>query len=73
MIIDITGSKSEVVNVPYEQAFGPGFEDTTRRLPDMARAREFLEWEPQVKLRDGLPRTLAWCREHYGLMRRRGH
>jgi UDP-glucose 4-epimerase len=72
-IIEITGSTSEVSFQPYEQAFGPGFEDTSRRLPDMARARQFLEWEPRVKLSDGLPRTLAWCREHYGLTRRRNH
>ena len=51
--------------------FGKGFEDTTRRLPDMTRARQQLEWEPAVKLADGLPKTLAWCREHYGLPRRR--
>ena len=70
-IISVTGSASEVNFVPYEKIFGRGFEDTTRRLPDMSRAREFLEWEPQVKLADGLPKTLAWCREHYGMTRRR--
>lgn len=72
-IIDVTGSKSEIDFVPYEKVFGKGFEDTSRRLPDMTRAREKLEWEPQVKLADGLPKTLAWCREHYGIKPRRQH
>lgn len=70
-IIEITGSQSEIECISYEKAFGKGFEDTTRRLPDMTRARTMLEWEPSVKLADGLPKTLAWCREHYGLPRRR--
>ena len=70
-IIEVTGSRSEIEFVPYERVFGKGFEDTTRRLPDMARARQHLEWEPSVKLADGLPKTLSWCREHYGLPRRR--
>lgn len=70
-IIQITGSSSEINFVPYEKVFGKGFEDTSRRLPDMTRARTKLEWEPAVRLADGLPKTLAWCKEHYGLARRR--
>lgn len=70
-IIEVTGSSSAPSFVPYEKVFGKGFEDTSRRLPDMSRACQYLEWEPAVKLADGLPQTLAWCREHYGITRRR--
>jgi len=63
-IIAMTGSSSTVQHVSYEQRFGKGFEDTKRRVPDTRRAREVLEFDAQVALRDGLKRTLSWWREH---------
>jgi nucleoside-diphosphate-sugar epimerase len=33
------------------------------RQPDISLAREVLQWEPQVRLEDGLPQTIAWFRE----------
>jgi len=63
-IIAMTGSSSTVRHVSYEQRFGKGFEDTKPRVPDTRRAREVLEFDAQVALRDGLKRTLSWWREH---------
>ena len=63
-IIAMTGSSSTVQHVSYEQRFGKKFEDTKRRVPDTRRAREVLEFDAQVALRDGLKRTLSWWREH---------
>jgi len=63
-IIAMTGSSSTVQHVSYEQRFGKRFEDTKRRVPDTRRAREVLEFDAQVALRDGLKRTLSWWREH---------
>ena len=63
-IIAMTGSSSTVQHISYEQRFGKGFEDTKRRVPDTRRAREVLEFDAQVALRDGLKRTLSWWREH---------
>jgi UDP-glucose 4-epimerase len=36
--------------VPYEDAYGPGFEDMRRRLPDISKVREFVGWEPRLSL-----------------------
>ncbi len=35
----LTGSASEIVTIPYEQAYGEGFEDMPRRVPDIAQGR----------------------------------
>lgn len=59
-IRDRLGSSSPVELVGYEAYYGPGFEDTRRRVPDISRAREVLGWEPQVTFEDGLDRTLDW-------------
>ncbi|MGH9281398.1 MAG: GDP-mannose 4,6-dehydratase [Acidimicrobiales bacterium] len=60
MIRTAVGSRSEVLETPYESYYGPGFEDTRRRVPDITRAREILDWEPKVELEEGLARTIEW-------------
>lgn len=61
----LTGSRSEIVFVPYRDYYGEGFEDTRRRVPSIDRAKTVLGFVPKVKLEEGLMRTIAWCREHY--------
>lgn len=41
-------------------------DDPHQRRPDITRARDTLGWEPTVALENGLPRTVAWFREHHG-------
>jgi UDP-glucose 4-epimerase len=48
----LTGSNSKIVLVPYEQAYGPGFDDMKRRVPDISRAGELLGWRPTRTLDD---------------------
>ncbi|MAU13792.1 MAG: nucleoside-diphosphate sugar epimerase [Anaerolineaceae bacterium] len=45
-----TGSPSEVVFVPYGQAYAPGFEDMRRRVPDTTRIQDAIGWQPTVDL-----------------------
>ena len=56
-IIELTGSKSEIVFRPLPQ------DDPKQRCPDISRARELLGWEPTVQLEDGLARTIQYFRE----------
>ena len=41
-----------IVFVPYERAYGPGFEDMRRRVPDISRIRAATGWEPRRTLDD---------------------
>ena len=45
-IIERTGSKSKLVSIPFDQAYGPGFEDMQRRVPDISKIKAKLGWEP---------------------------
>jgi nucleoside-diphosphate-sugar epimerase len=54
------GSGSTIQGTPYEQYYGAGFEDTRRRVPDITRAGEILDWRPEVALDEGLGRTIEW-------------
>ena len=49
-IIDETGSKSEIVYVPYEEAYGGGFEDMERRVPNIDLINELVGWKPKRDL-----------------------
>jgi UDP-glucose 4-epimerase len=49
-IIEITGSKSEIVKVPYSEAYSEGFEDMQRRVPDISKIKNALGWTPQIGL-----------------------
>jgi dTDP-glucose 4,6-dehydratase len=52
-VIDVTGSKSEIVHEALPE------DDPQQRRPDITRAGELLGWSPEVSLREGLERTIA--------------
>ncbi|RXF70951.1 UDP-glucuronic acid decarboxylase family protein [Hansschlegelia zhihuaiae] len=54
LVIDLTGSRSQIVRRPLPE------DDPTRRRPDIERARELLKWRPKVSLEDGLEHTIAY-------------
>ena len=49
-IIAETGSKSEIVYVPYKEAYGDGFEDMERRVPNIDLINELVGWKPKRDL-----------------------
>ena len=55
-----TASKSEIVRVPYDQAYEEGFEDMPRRVPDLTRLRALTGYEPQVHLDEILDRVIEY-------------
>jgi UDP-glucose 4-epimerase len=55
-----TGTKSEIVLVPYDTAYEEGFEDMQRRVPDLAKIRSLIGYEPRVQLDEILERVIAY-------------
>jgi len=49
IIID-TDSKSQIVYVPYDEAYGDGFEDMERRIPNIELINQLVGWKPQRDL-----------------------
>lgn len=54
---ELTQSSSEIVFVPYDEAYEEGFEDMPRRVPDISKVRELVGFEPQMNL-DGILKTV---------------
>ncbi|MDP9323746.1 MAG: GDP-mannose 4,6-dehydratase [Acidobacteriota bacterium] len=59
----MTGSSSEIVTIPYEKAYEAGFEDMPRRVPDIARIRALVGYEPTVELDETLTRVIEYFRQ----------
>ena len=49
-IINETNSQSEVIYVPYEEAYGDGFEDMERRVPNLDLIKQLVGWVPHRDL-----------------------
>src|SRR5688572_31418672 len=55
-IIDLTSSKSKIVYKPLPE------DDPQVRQPDITKAKKILNWEPKVKLEEGLAKTIEYFR-----------
>jgi UDP-glucuronate decarboxylase len=64
-VIDLTGSKSKIVERPLPE------DDPKQRQPNIGLAKKLLGWQPTINLDEGLKRTIAYfealLREHGGL------
>ncbi len=49
-VIAQTGSKSEIQYIPYKEAYGAGFEDMQRRVPDLTKIKALTGWQPKRDL-----------------------
>ena len=60
------GSSSEIVHVPYDEAYAPGFEDMQRRVPDTGKLGRAIGWRPTRKLDETLVQVVEAMRERVG-------
>ncbi|GJE55552.1 UDP-glucuronic acid decarboxylase family protein [Methylobacterium thuringiense] len=57
MVIDLTGSRSKLVQLPLPP------DDPKQRQPDISKAKQGLNWEPKIALREGLQKTIKYFEE----------
>jgi UDP-glucose 4-epimerase len=58
----LAGSTSDIVTIPYDQAYEAGFEDMPRRVPDISRVHELIGYEPKVQLDEILEKVIDYFR-----------
>ena len=59
----MTGSTSEIVRIPYDQAYEAGFEDMPRRVPDITKIGALVGYKPTVGLDEILDRVIEHVRQ----------
>jgi UDP-glucose 4-epimerase len=62
-VVQLTGSGSEISLMPYEQAYGEGFEELGKRSPDITAVSELTGWRPKRALDEALLDVVAFQRE----------
>jgi UDP-glucose 4-epimerase len=61
-VVSLTGCKSEISHVPYEEAYAPGFEDMQRRVPSIDKIAALIDYAPKYTLDDTLLRVIEYER-----------
>jgi UDP-glucose 4-epimerase len=59
----LTGSESDIVRIPYDEAYEAGFEDMPRRVPDISKVRALVGYAPTVELEEILTRVIEHFRQ----------
>ncbi len=57
---NMTGSRSDIVKIPYDEAYESGFEDMPRRVPDIGKIHRAIGYEPRVELDDIISRVIDY-------------
>jgi UDP-glucose 4-epimerase len=62
-IKEMTGSDSEIEHIPYEKAYGPGFEDMKRRCPNIEKVKNLIGFEPSYDLTAMIQSVIDYFKE----------
>jgi UDP-glucose 4-epimerase len=62
-VLELTGSSSEIVSVPYDQVYGGGIDDMLHRLPAIEKITEAIGWQPERSLDEILTDVIAFARD----------
>jgi UDP-glucose 4-epimerase len=60
---EMAGSNSEIDHIPYEKAYGPGFEDMERRCPNIDKIRKLIGFEPTHDLESIIQSVIDYFKE----------
>lgn len=59
----LTESPSEILYIPYDQAYEAGFEDMRMRIPDISKIKKLINYQPKINLEETLRRIIKHFRE----------
>ena len=60
---EMTGSNSNIEHVPYEKAYGPGFEDMERRCPNIEKINNLIGFKPAYDLKTMIQSVINYFKE----------
>ena len=59
-VIERSGSGSDIKLVPYEDAYGDGFEELGRRKPDTTKLQDLTGWAPKRTIEDAIDDVILY-------------
>lgn len=67
VIKKIGNFKSKIKFIEHKDIYGKGFEDISRRVPDITKIKKYIKWRPKISLGEGIRRTINYYKEKKGL------
>lgn len=64
-IVQLTDSNSQIVYIPYDQAYEEGFEDMQRRVPDISKIQRLIGYSPTMNLKDILKNIIEYFKDKH--------
>jgi UDP-glucose 4-epimerase len=61
-VIRLAGSSSKIQRIPYTEAYGDGFEDMRRRVPDLTKIHNLIGYRPRVSVDEIIEKVIAYHR-----------
>jgi UDP-glucose 4-epimerase len=62
LVKEMTNSRSEIVRIPYDEAYAEGFEDMRRRVPDISKLARLIGYRPRGEIRGILREVIDFTR-----------
>lgn len=62
LVIERTHSPSSITYIPFEQAYDENFEDLQRRVPDLTKIRQLINYTPKVGIEEIIDKVTAYMR-----------
>ena len=63
LVKKVTGSGSEIVHIDAKSVYGTGYEDITRRVPDVSKAQRILGFKAGIDIEEGIRKTINWFKD----------
>ena len=64
LIIKISGKELDIINFQTKKEYGEKYEDIPRRIPNVSKAKEILNWEVTTSLEDGIKASIDWAKNN---------
>ncbi|HEU5181636.1 MAG TPA: GDP-mannose 4,6-dehydratase [Candidatus Polarisedimenticolia bacterium] len=63
LVKEVANSSSEIVKIPYDEAYEEGFEDMPRRVPDISKLQKAIGYQPTLGIRAILEKVIEYERK----------
>jgi UDP-glucose 4-epimerase len=63
LVKKLVGGDSEIIHIPYDEAFEKGFEDMQRRVPNTTKIKKLIGFKPTVSLEESIKRIIEYYRK----------
>ncbi len=63
LVKKLVGGDSEIIHIPYDEAFEKGFEDMQRRVPDTTKIKNLIGFRPTVNLEESIKKIIEYYRK----------